>query len=338
MNKEVLEWLSSVLKISTESIDLHPLTPDASSRRYFRVLRDSVTQGVLCVENPFDEWDHPFLNLQKVWSRGGLQTPAIIAVNGKLGLILQEDLGDLSLQSFLSGGSSAWSLTGANSVKIDGRLRLEFSNFIIDDLVKISRLPKNSFKLKFDRSKLGFEWGWTWQHLISPTIKEDLSKEVMQDWSDVALQNSIFLEAHASVPTHRDFHSRNIMVKVGYPCYIDFQDGRLGTCYYDLASYLYDSYLPYDSSFESEILAKFHDKMKIPYNSKLYLAQVVQRTLKVAGSFASFKRLKNDDRYLSYILPTLKLSLMAIERMNVPEYFKLAVLIERILSERYYNV
>jgi aminoglycoside/choline kinase family phosphotransferase len=338
MNSEVLSWLSTVLKTQAGSIQLHPLTPDASSRRYFRVTQNSVTQGVLCVESPFDEKDHAFLNLHKVWREGGLRVPSIIAIKGGLGLILQEDLGDTSLQSFLSRGYSPWSLNGATRATVDGRLRREFSSFILDDLVKISKLPKHPFKLKFDRSKLGFEWGWTWQHLIAPAIQEDVRPKMLQDWVQVTLQNSTFLEAYAHVPTHRDFHSRNIMVKDNSPYYIDFQDGRLGTCYYDLVSYLYDSYLPYDASFEAEILSQFHDKMNIPYNAKLYLAQVIQRTLKAAGSFASFKRLKQDDRYVGYISPTLKLSLMAIKRLNAPEYFKLATLIERILVEGHYNV
>src|SRR6185437_14439002 len=42
---------------------------------------------------------------------------------------------------------------------------------------------------------------------------------------------------------HRDYHSRNLMLKLGRIYVIDFQDARLGPIQYDLVSLVHDSYV-----------------------------------------------------------------------------------------------
>ena len=50
------------------------------------------------------------------------------------------------------------------------------------------------------------------------------------------------LQEEGYVFTHRDYHSRNLMVNQSRYVMIDFQDARMGAPQYDLASLLRDSY------------------------------------------------------------------------------------------------
>src|SRR3970282_446192 len=53
---------------------------------------------------------------------------------------------------------------------------------------------------------------------------------------------------------HRDYHSRNIMVKDGDLRFLDFQDARMGPCQYDLCSLLRDSYTVLDNKLVDELI------------------------------------------------------------------------------------
>jgi len=311
MTNDWLAWVEACL--GEKNLELRLLTPDASHRRYYRVTNaNQKSLGVLCVEEPFNPEDHSFLNLQRVWSQAGIRVPEILNINARLGLILQSDLGDLSLQSYLSGSVDSWSLGPAKipSISLDNRRRV--TELIISDIVKIQKLERHHFKLNFDKSKFGFEWGWTWQHLVEPNLSDCEIKNFITDWQKETLSISSLLEDHIEVPTHRDLHSRNIMIVDGFPFYIDFQDGRLGTHYYDLISLLFDSYLPFDSQFESEMREMFCSLSNVSFNYVIYYLQAIQRTLKACGSFASFKRLKSDERYQGYIRPTLIMTKYAL--------------------------
>jgi hypothetical protein len=315
MNKDWVTWLETSLGVN--HVELSMLTPDASQRRYYRVSNSAQKSlGILCVEEPFNRNEHGFLRLQKVWSQGGIQVPEILDVNEKLGLILQTDLGDVSLQSYLSRSPRSWDQISCQISVINSDARYQVSELIIRDIVKIQNLDQVHFKLKFDKSKFGFEWGWTWQHLIEPHLSDHEIKNVIVDWQHETLRISSALENHIAVPTHRDLHSRNIMMVGNLPAYIDFQDGRLGTQYYDLVSLLFDSYLPFDSKFEVEMREKFSALINIPLNYEIYFLQVIQRTLKACGSFASFKKIKDDSRYQGYIRPTLLMTKHAINSIK----------------------
>jgi aminoglycoside/choline kinase family phosphotransferase len=60
-------------------------------------------------------------------------------------------------------------------------------------------------------------------------IPDSLSEEE----SNIAEQSASFL--------YRDFQARNVMLKDEQPFFIDFQGGRRGPFYYDLASFLWQA-------------------------------------------------------------------------------------------------
>ncbi|MCQ5300035.1 phosphotransferase, partial [Blautia wexlerae] len=66
-------------------------------------------------------------------------------------------------------------------------------------------------------------------------IHENHLEDDFQKMSDVLLQD------HTPTFMYRAFQSPNVMVKNGEPWFIDFQGGRKGPIYYDVASFLWQA-------------------------------------------------------------------------------------------------
>jgi hypothetical protein len=63
---------------------------------------------------------------------------------------------------------------------------------------------------------------------------------------------------------HRDFQSRNLMVRDGRLALIDFQDARRGPYTYDAASLLRDSSLDLEEDLVDEMLARLGERLSLP--------------------------------------------------------------------------
>src|SRR5947209_15226067 len=113
------------------------------------------------------------------------------------------------------------------------------------------------------------------------------------------------LATQQTVFTHRDYHSRNLMVQDERIRVIDFQDALMGPSTYDLASLLRDSYLSLDQDLIDELVIRYLEgraKASAPLDRvtflRLFDLTSVQRNLKAAGRFVYIAREKHNDRYL----------------------------------------
>lgn len=114
---------------------------------------------------------------------------------------------------------------------------------------------------------------------------------------------------------HRDYHSRNLMLKLGRIYVIDFQDARTGPIQYDLVSLVHDSYVNLWPESIDTILEDYKDKaeavgpkgvIRSDFES-VFKLQTIQRCFKACGSFTSFFNMRKDTRYLKYIKNTATL-------------------------------
>ena len=79
-----------------------PLTGDASTRQYFRVMRPDNPSVVLAVyDKPFTFDELPFVNVCRLMTSIPLPVPAIAGHADDLGILVLEDLGDVTLQAHL---------------------------------------------------------------------------------------------------------------------------------------------------------------------------------------------------------------------------------------------
>jgi len=74
-----------------------PLTPDASTRNYFRIPWQQGKAVAAVYPEPFDPDFHPYLDVTRLFLESSIPVPEIYAVEGQAGVIIQEDLGDRQL-------------------------------------------------------------------------------------------------------------------------------------------------------------------------------------------------------------------------------------------------
>jgi aminoglycoside/choline kinase family phosphotransferase len=78
-------------------LEITPLTPDASTRKYFRVPWKKGKAVAAVYPEAFDPDFHPYLDVTRLFLDAEIPVPEIYAVDGPAGIIVQEDLGDQQL-------------------------------------------------------------------------------------------------------------------------------------------------------------------------------------------------------------------------------------------------
>jgi aminoglycoside/choline kinase family phosphotransferase len=303
------------------------LAGDASSRRYYRIVYADKSH-VLMVWEPFSSVDdYPFLNVLKHFEKHKVNVPEVLRLDPSRGLILLEDLGDLTLER------KFWE----NQTQTE---TLPFYYKAVDELIKIHfdathdvNLSCTAFKIQFDVEKFLWEMNYGRKNLLEDICETPLSASQNQNLDKCFLDICTRLHQEPKRISHRDYHSRNLMLKLGKMRVIDFQDARLGPVQYDLVSLLHDSYVNISPQSEAAILKDYLDKaLKYDYQPNanhfvtIYHLQTVQRCFKACGSFSSFYNLRKDTRYLKYIVPTVKKVIGVLD--HFPEYREFQALLK----------
>lgn len=292
--------------LGTTDYKIFQLAGDASSRKYYRIAYDE--KSVVLMEwEPFtDNEEYPFLSVLNHFKKHNVHVPKVIAKSPTEGLVLLEDLGDLTLER------KFWENQSQSTV-------VPFYKQAVDEIVKIhypvthDKTNCTAFKIMFDEEKFVWELNYALKYLIEGVCDVKLEAREKTELQNTFAEIAKILHKEKKYISHRDYHSRNLMIKVGEMRVIDFQDARLGPIQYDLVSLLKDSYVHLDEVVSAELLnyymdqrAKFEEPIKIrDHFNYIYEVQTVQRCFKACGSFASFLVLRNDTRYLKYIHQTL---------------------------------
>ena len=279
-------------------LDLEKLTGDASTRRYYRQ-RCKEDSYVICLDNPVDEKENSFTAIQKFLHSKDIRVPKIFDQDLSKGYILEEDLGNVTLLKRLSTVTSA--LDEYNLYEGVIELLMGLHNLELADVKET--LVSERF---FDEQKLFSEVEFTTKHFLKGYLgvkaKQVISK-IESDFKAICQK----LASGDMVFTHRDFHSRNLMLKNGELVLIDFQDARMGLPQYDLSSLLDDCYYDLDRSNRYKLIKLYYESRKGSLNQsydhflETYEYMAIQRIYKAIGSFSYIFALRGDHRYLKYI-------------------------------------
>jgi aminoglycoside/choline kinase family phosphotransferase len=309
-----------------------PLTGDASDRRYFRLLRRNEPSQVLALHLGPIEFDKlPFVNVARLFSRMPVPVPTIQAHSDRLGIIVLEDLGDVTLQAHLGAASQAehaalyrQAVTFIEVLQRRGR-----------ELESREYLPYAS---AFDVEKLTWELQFFTKHFLEGYRGVVLSNSAREA---LTMAYSSIVEELASEPRvlcHRDYHSRNLMLHENSLYIIDFQDARMGPDTYDLVSLLRDSYVDFTEQQVEELIAFFlalRGTYTGPVDGEEFRARfdlmAVQRNLKALGTFGYQTSTRGNPVYIQYMPRTL--NYLRVNLAKYPRFGRLRAILSDHLEE-----
>lgn len=293
------------------------LTPDASTREYFRLPWKNKSAVAAVYPEPFDPEIHPFLDVTRLFAEAGLPVPVILDVDPMGGIIVQEDFGDRQLRRVFESASED-----------EREAYVEKAVGLIADIQRATGLAyeRNSIssRLAFDEAKLSWELDFFMEHYFKSLRGEELKHgeeaQLRAELNDLSAE----LAARPRTLCHRDFHPSNLMVDAeGRLRIIDYQDARMGPASYDLVSLLLDRRTTVPSLAEVRERRLFFleerrtrglepfDPDDFAYEFRL---MAVQRCLKAVGTF-SYQTAVAGRRnvYEQFINPMLQIVVQASE-------------------------
>ncbi|HEY8279727.1 MAG TPA: phosphotransferase [Bdellovibrionota bacterium] len=278
------------------------LAGDASLRRYFRVW-SSKDSYVLLLTEAFDPAKYDFLLVRAHLEKCGVPVPKVLAIGGEKGAILLEDLGDRTMLHRLG---ELRDLDEEEELFTES-LKL-LADFHSKTRAKAGTKPVPGYGLAFDEEKLMWEVDFTLEHLFGSYLKRKIPEK------EFGLMRATFVDlcqrlaAEPRVFTHRDYHSRNIMIAPnGNMVCIDFQDARMGLRAYDLASILRDSYYQLSEGTVYRLVDRYlrfaeaDGPIERTHFQKMFDLMSIQRNFKAIGSFTSFYGKRNDAMYIRFV-------------------------------------
>ena len=260
------------------------LSASGSNRRYFRLV--SKKNSLVGVEGTSVEENKAFIEMATHFYNQGLPVPRFLAQTPDGRFYIQDDLGDTLLFDAISEGRKTGvfcesekellrkTMRKLPALQVQGAKDFDFSICY----------PQPEFN---ERSIL---WDLNYfKYCFLKSTGLDFQENLLED--DFTKMSEILLRSHTNTFMYRDFQSRNVMVKNDEPYFIDFQGGRKGPLYYDVASFLWQAKAQYKSELREELLQTYLAALKelFPVDEADFREQlkhfVLFRTLQVLGAY-----------------------------------------------------
>lgn len=298
--------------LGVPSISIDWLAGDGSDRCYYRLsLPDSTNTLVLMQLSGSDAEalrinGYDWINIANILDRHTIFIPRVVKALPDFASLIIEDYGNTMLETLI--------LEESQSGLTQNILEHYDRSFeIIGKMLQIKPQNDESWcRRSFDQSRFAWELNFFNENYLSPVAKITLTESEAKDFNRDVGALSEFLGGFSHWFVHRDFHSRNLMVKNGKIALIDFQDARLGPSAYDLVSLCFDSYVPLTMDFRLKLIEKatLTIAQMAPHKAAAEIGEhwrpmLLQRQLKAIGSFGYLSLKKNRGNYLKYVKPAL---------------------------------
>lgn len=279
-----------------------PVAGDGSKRVFWRIGDPKSGLSYIAVENaPTDDFSKrenaAYLYIGRHLRDKGLPLPEIYRFDLDTGWFIVEDFGEVSLQI----------------ASQKERERLAYYLPVVEILFQ-----------QQTRGSEGFDTAWTCQtetydrHVMRRYEAEYFKEAFLgiyhgldEDRPELESSFEHLIEeagkAEARFFLHRDFQSRNIMIKGKSIGILDWQGGRLGPLGYDLASLLIDPYTRLPDQEKEELYNAYRrmlrrkEPQQLPSFERSFPYLAIQRNLQILGAFSFLSRVRGKTYFEPYI-------------------------------------
>ncbi len=312
-----MELTQSQIQFLKRSINqFHPeewnvsLAGQAASQRLFIRLQNSTNSYILVVwDGADDDWQR-FLQIPKELPDNKKLLPEIFGSDDRQGLILEEDLGEVTLKRFcLKHRGDRSSVTTMYKRVLDALK--EWHSFAISKSPTIASRAMNVDTFLWETSYFS-------RHCVGEYFGcEDSLGESWQKECVGLAKEAVGLETGL---IHRDFQSENILINDDRIRFVDYQGARIGPLQYDVSSLLLDPYISQTDESLIRELYQYYISFCTPntFTTDGFYVCSTQRLMQALGAYTNLVLNKGKKQYNEFIPVALSRLSWVLEQM--PRY------------------
>lgn len=290
------------------------LAGDGSARCYYRITNPRRNKSMVLMQLPENDakelknGTYDWIAISEIFRNESIFAPSPIFAMADYNALIIEDYGNVMLETEIHELLEA---------KNFDQISLLYKQ-CIEIIAKLLAIPRNQnsvwCKRRFDADRFDWELNFFENKYIKNLPNFTLTDSEQKLFKAEAASLSSCLASFPQYFVHRDFHSRNIMIKDGSLALIDFQDARLGPATYDLVSLICDPYVNIPIAQRVHLLEEgcraIGNIVSTGENeiSSQLQACIIQRQLKAIGSYGYLTHDLGRD-YSHYVIPALKIML-----------------------------
>lgn len=317
-----------------EAEEVTELPSSGSNRRYFRL---HGPQTLIGVSGTSIEENRAFIYMADHFRQKGLPVPEVYAQSNDQSFYLQEDLGDTLLFDAIEKGRKSSVFDESEKTLLRQTItKLPEIQFMGSDGFDFSYCyPQEEFNQRSILWDLNY-FKYCFLKATGMEFQENRLEDDFLKMSDVLLRNQ------SATFMYRDFQSRNVMIRDGHPWFIDFQGGRKGPVYYDVASFLWQAKAKYPEDLRQELLLDYIEALRkyMPVDEKYFLSQlrhfVLFRTLQVLGAYGFRGYFEKKPHFIQSV-PFAIENLRQLLKQDYPEYPYLCGLLRELTELKQFS-
>jgi NDP-sugar pyrophosphorylase family protein len=277
-----------------------------SDRKYFRV-REGKGSLVVARYGRDDQDFHRHLAYTEFLRKNGVPVPALLSANEERREAVFEDLGDLSLYSWLKCGRTGEEVETIYRKVIDIALMI---HTVVTE--HVSECPTLGERV-FDYEHLRWETHYFMENFVGSVknMKVGDTSRIEDEFQTLAAH----VDSFPKTVMHRDFQSQNIMITKGMPRLIDYQGARIGPPAYDIASLLWDPYYRIEGEVRARLVNYYAGEMKghgvQDFGTEgfrdMLLSCRLQRHMQAMGAYGFLSLVKGKRYFLKHVEEGLRL-------------------------------
>jgi aminoglycoside/choline kinase family phosphotransferase len=320
--------------LSVNNITSHLMAGDGSKRLFSRITHSDTGESYVLVENsPVTDFlkkeNFAYLMIGRHLFGKGLPLPEIYDYDLDNGWFILEDMGDVKLQDEIL------------IRKDPGRLLEE----IIELLFRLQTHGIEGFKKEWCCQTENYD------HFVMRRYESDYFRDsfltgylgMKSEWPELEAPFNHISEmatmADSGYFLHRDFQSRNIMIRKDKIGILDWQGSRTGPLGYDLASFLIDPYINIAYQEKKRLYGHYLSLLK-GYDASLRLSferyfpyLAVQRNLQILGAFSYLTKVLGKKYFKGYIPSAVATLKQMLDELNDPKLSSLTDVVNNVAKD-----